>query len=267
MIPPTRRPVFADPKSLYAFLLIFGPETQKLLLIELLNALLGLEGPRRIADLRRIKPEQRTRVAMLRRAVLEIECLQTTASNRFRVKLQLLNVEDFEKRIVYGRPGAYVTQLRRGEARPKHDEMVGLTICDFELWPEPPQAGGPPVPMLSRWLVRDQQAGTSGPSDFQHVVLELPKYAACKEPATAVERWAYFFREAGKFETIPPALEARPYRDALEAARLATFSSDELDLYDQSMVARQDMRGVLSLARAEGRTEGRESGLQAIRSN
>jgi hypothetical protein len=33
---------------------------------------------------------------------------------------------------------------------------VGVTICDFELWPAPPQPGGPPVPMLSRWRMQEQ---------------------------------------------------------------------------------------------------------------
>ena len=45
------RPVFADPKTDLVFKRIFGGEAHKNLLIELLNALLQLDGAHRIADL------------------------------------------------------------------------------------------------------------------------------------------------------------------------------------------------------------------------
>ncbi len=35
------------------------------------------------------------------------------------------------------------------------DDVVGVTICDFHLWAEPPQEGGKPVPMLSRWRMQE----------------------------------------------------------------------------------------------------------------
>ena len=51
------RPVFADPKTDFVFKRIFGVEVHKRLLIELLNALLELEGEHRIVDLKYLSPE------------------------------------------------------------------------------------------------------------------------------------------------------------------------------------------------------------------
>src|SRR6185436_18600670 len=63
--------------------------------------------------------------------------------------------------------------------------------------------------------------------------------------------WAYFFREAENLEVVPQALSEPPFREALEVARIAGFSSGELDRYDRAKIAEQDARGALSLARAE----------------
>ena len=51
-----------------------------------------------------------------------------------------------------------------------------------------------------------------------------------------------------------------PFREALEIARIASFTPAEWDAYDLAKMAKQDARGVASLARKEGREEGRAEG-------
>ncbi len=130
----------------------------------------------------------------------------------------------------------------------------------------PPPQGGAPVPMLSRWRMQEQHGGALGLSQVQYVFLELPKYRSGDDPQGTIDRWAYFFREAENLKVVPPALSQTPFREALEVARMAGFSSGELDLYDRAKIAEQDARGALSLAeqqgRAEGLREGRAEGLQ-----
>jgi hypothetical protein len=147
---------------------------------------------------------------------------------------------------------------------------VGVTICDFLLWPGPPVPGDARVPMLSRWRMQEQHGGALGLSQVQYVFLELPKYRSGDDPQGTIDRWAYFFRETKNLEVVPPALSRTPFREALEVARMAGFSAGELDLYDRAKIAEQDARGALSLAervgREEGRREGRSEGLrEAIR--
>lgn len=252
------RPVFADPKTDFVFKRIFGEE-HKPLLIELLNALLELDDAHRIVDLRYLTREQRVPVDELKLSVVDVEC-NDPSGRHYVVKMQLLNVEGFEKPVVYNTSKTYVAQLRHGEDYPQLDDVIGISICDFKLWPEPPQPGGPPVPMLSRWRMQEKHGGARGPSQIQHVVLELPKYAAGQTPEDVVDHWAYFFREAENLDVIPPALEMAPFHDALEVARLDGFTWDEIELYDKAKIAEQDARGALSLARAEGLAEGRAEG-------
>jgi predicted transposase/invertase (TIGR01784 family) len=263
------RPVFADPKTDFVFKRIFGSEVHKPLLIELLNALLELEGDHRIVDLEYLSPEQHVPVEELKLSLVDVKCLDQRGRH-YVVEMQVLNVEGFEKRVVYNTSKAYVTQLRTGEDYPGLNDVVGVTICDFLLWPGPPVPGGARVPMLSRWRMQEQHGGALGLSQVQYVFLELPKYRSGDDPQGTIDRWAYFFRETKNLEVVPPALSRTPFREALEVARMAGFSAGELDLYDRAKIAEQDARGALSLAervgREEGRREGRSEGLrEAIR--
>ena len=56
----------------------------------------------------------------------------------------MLNVEGFEKRVVYNvAQGVRDASSAPADDYPSSDDVVGVTICDFELWPEK-DARGPP---------------------------------------------------------------------------------------------------------------------------
>jgi hypothetical protein len=152
-------------------------------------------------------------------------------------------------------------QLRAAEEYPALCDVVGVTICNFNLWPDRDMAGRPKVPMLSRWRMQEQHSGERGLSQVQYVFLELPKYAAGDAPEALVDKWAYFFREAKNLDVVPPPLSEGPFRDALEVARTATFSAEEWEAYERAKMAEQDARGALAVARQEGLAEGHKSGL------
>jgi predicted transposase/invertase (TIGR01784 family) len=258
------RPVFADPKTDFVFKRIFGAEVHKRLLIELLNALLELDDEHKIIDLKYLTPEQHVPVDELKLSLVDVKCFDQSGRH-YVVEMQVLNVEGFEKRVVYNTSKAYVMQLRTGEDYPQLDDVVGVTICDFLLWPEPPEEGSKPVPMLSRWRMQEQHSNARALSQVQYVFLELPKYRAGEDPQGLIDRWAYFFREAENLDMVPSALAGPPFSEALEVARIANFTAMELEIYDQSKIEEQDARGALSLAVRQGReaglAEGREEGL------
>ena len=252
-------PVFADPKTDFVFKRIFGTVERKPLLIALLNDLLELEGPQRIRDVQHLSLEQHVPVPDLRLSIVDVKC--TTASGRrFVVEMQVLPVEGFEKRDVYNASKAYVMQLRNADEYPTLCDVVGVTICNFNLWPKRLKDNGFKVPMLSRWRMQEQHSGHKGLRQVQYAFLELPKYAAGTAPEAVVDRWAYFFREAKNLTVVPPALSESPFREALEIARTATFSPEEWDAYERAKMAEQDARGAISVAHQEGKEEGHREG-------
>ena len=168
--------------------------------------------------------------------------------------MQVFNVEAFEKRVIYNVAKAYTNQLGVGFAYPELDEVIGISICDFELWPRKEE---PHVPMLSRWRMQEQQSGVLGLPQLQLVFLELPKYSGGDDPQSFVDKWAYFFREAEHLMAVPEALRHPQLLDALDGARTARFNRQEWDAYIAAGMAIQNERGALALAEREGELKGR----------
>lgn len=252
-------PRFADPKTDFVFKRIFGADAHRHILIALLNDLLELQGDRRIVEVVHLTPEQRVAVAELKLSIVDVKCTDERG-RRFVVEMQVLNVEGFEKRVVYNVAKAYTLQLRTAEGYPALTDVVGVTVCDFELWPSVP--GAAVVPMHSRWRMREEHTGAEGLGQLQFAFLELPKYAGGDRPATMVDKWAYFFRQAESLEVVPPSLAGGPIADALEVARVANFSPADWDAYDRAKMAEQDARGALVLAHREGHDQGLREGIR-----
>jgi predicted transposase/invertase (TIGR01784 family) len=251
--------VFADPKTDFIFKRIFGAETHKDLLIALLNHLLELEGEHRILEVQHLSLEQHVAVPELKLSIVDVKCTDA-AGHRFVVEMQVLKVEGFEKRVVYNASKAYGMQLRNADEYPTLCNVVGVTICNFNLWPEKDRDGRYKVPMLSRWRMAEQHSGERGLPQVQYTFLELLKYAAGDDPQALVDKWAYFFREAKNLNVVPPALSEGPFREALEVARRTAFTPEEWELYERAKMAEQDARGALTMAHREGVEEGEVRG-------
>jgi predicted transposase/invertase (TIGR01784 family) len=250
--------VFADPRTDVVIKKLFGTPEHRHLLIALLEALLGLEGEHRLARVELLSPEQRPQVKEIKYSIVDVKCVDARGTH-YVAEMQVLNVEGFEKRIVSHVAKAYARQMGEGQRYPELDDVVGVTLCDFELWP---RREGWEVPMLSRWRMQEQSGGGRGLGQLQFVFLELPKYDGTRPPETAVEKWAYFFREARKLKEVPEVLAEQPYREALEAARVARFTVVEWEAYLRECIAIQDKRGALALAERRGEQRGEQRGLQ-----
>ena len=246
------RPTFADPKVDFAFKRIFGSEDHKDILIAFLNDLLDLDQDHRIVRVDLLSPELRPLVPELKASIVDVRCRDARGVT-YVVEMQVLKVEGFEKRVVYNVAKAYVKQLAARNPYPELNDVVGITICDFVMWPD---EGACKVPMLSLWQMAEQQTGLRGLGQIRLVFLELPKYDASRPPRTMVERWAYFFREAAGLTAVPEVLAAAPFVDALEAARVARFTVDEWDAHILECLAIMDARGMISAAESRGRQLG-----------
>ncbi len=143
-------PTFADPKTDFVFKRIFGAEAHKDLLIALLNHLLELEGESRIFEVQHLFREQQVAVPELKLSIVDVKCTDASG-RRFVVKMQVLNAEGFERRVVYNASTPYVRQLRNADECSSLCDVVGVTIsldvfhaCNpdsshfiFVAWPSP----------------------------------------------------------------------------------------------------------------------------------
>lgn len=258
---PLPRPVFADPKTDFAFKRIFGSEEHKDVLVAFLNDMLDLDAPRRILEVELLPRERRSKLEELGRSIVDVECTDARGVT-YVVEIRVLQVEGFERRLVDGVAETYVSQGVRDEPCPRFADVVGITICDFASWPNDGERG---IPMLSRWCKTELHTGINRQVGL--VFLELPKLDVTRPPQTMVEKWAYFFRAAGDLGAVAEVLAEQPFIDALEAASTARFTVDEEEAHILAGMAIQDKRGALAVAERRGyerglRNSGREQGLR-----
>ena len=80
-----------------------------------------------------LPPEQRPKVSELKYSIV-VKCVDIQGTT-YVVEMQVLNVEAFEKRVVYNVAKMYTNQLDAGRGYPALNDVIGISICDFELWP------------------------------------------------------------------------------------------------------------------------------------
>jgi hypothetical protein len=157
---------------------------------------------------------------------------------------------------------AYVSQLKATEMYSKLTDVVAISICDFELWPDAKQKeqGLPLVPMLSRWNMTERKSGNDGLLQVQYAFLELPKLPNPRPEAPGADLWAWLFVHAPELKEVPTDLSPGPYREALELANKATFTQEELDAYQKVIDEIQQVRELAEAKLAEGEAIGLAKG-------
>jgi predicted transposase/invertase (TIGR01784 family) len=249
---------FADLKNDFVFRRIFA--THPDILRRLLNDLLGRKDAQTIEQIEYLPGEQLPMVEGAKLSILDVRC-KDRAGTTFVVEMQLIHHPGFINRVVYNACKAYAGQLKEGDWYTKLTDVVAISICDFELWPDKKQdkQGLPRVPMLSRWNMTEQQSKNHGLLQVQYAFLELPKMPD-RRPEEGADLWAWLFVHAPELTEVPADLTPGPYGDALELANKAKFTVAELQAYEK---ARDEIRQVLEIAEArwaEGRTEGKAEG-------
>ena len=254
---------FADLKNDFVFRRIFATHPE--ILRRLLNDLLERTGDQTIESIEYLPGEQLPLVEGAKLSILDVRCKER-AGTTFIVEMQLLHHAGFINRVVYNACKAYAGQLQEGDWYTKLADVVAISICDFTLWPDETlrRQGLPPVPMLSRWNMRERSSQNDGILQVQYAFLELPKVPKEQPSLPGADLWAWLFVHGVELTEVPGDIPVGPYRDALELANRAGFSAAELEAYQR---VKDEIRQVIEIVaereskgRAEGRAEGEVKG-------
>ncbi len=236
---------FADPRTDFAFKLIFGNEKAKEVLISFLNAVLGLEGVHAIAEVTILNPYQAPKISTLKHSYLDVKC-RDNRGVEFVVEMQVQYAEGFEKRIQYNACKAYIGQIPIGTDYPKLNQVIAITVVDFFMFKEFDH-------YLSCHEFRETMTNNCYLDQIRHYFIELPKFNKTEaELETTIEKWCYFLKHAGRLEMIPEKLNQEPFRKAFEMANRANMTKEEWEEYDAAGVKMQDERGIAIAARKDG---------------
>ncbi|MFA7241779.1 MAG: Rpn family recombination-promoting nuclease/putative transposase [Sulfuricellaceae bacterium] len=245
---------FADVKTNIAFRKIFGNEQHKEILIGLLNAVLDLQGDKRIKDINLKNPWQAPDLPLLKETILDIKAVDHRGVT-FIVEMQVKDNPCFDKRALYYTAKAYTAQINKGDDYPKLNQVIFIGILDFNSFEGDSY--------LTRHLILNKETLQQELRDFEFNFIELRKFNKQEaELESIVEKWVYFIKNAGNLTIIPKSAEKIPELKAAYAqAAMNTWSREELEVYEYWQIRdtadRYGMEEKFEKGRIEGKLEGK----------
>ncbi|MEG3955787.1 Rpn family recombination-promoting nuclease/putative transposase [Microcoleus sp. herbarium2] len=247
---------FINPKTDFAFKKIFGSADSKDILISFLNALL-YEAQPVIEDLEIIDPYLAPKIKGVKDTYLDVKA-KIGGSKTVIIEMQVLNVESFEKRILYNATKAYSVQLKSGENYNLLNPVIALTITDFQMFEHLET-------VISRFCIKEKNNLVDYLADeLEFVFVELPKFdKTLAELETLTDKWIYFMKTARTLSYVPEELGNVPeLRKAFTIANEANLEPDELEDLERREIFIQDQRGAITKATRLGMEEGIRRGIE-----
>ncbi len=245
---------FISPKTDFAFKKIFGSIHSKNILISFLNAIV-YNNQNIIQSLEIINPYNPGVTNTIKETYLDVKAVLDNGSTVI-IEMQVLNVEDFEKRVIYNLAKAYGSQLDIGQGYRMLKPFVGLTITDFVLFEKCEE-------IITKFRFKEEKKLFNYRDELTLMFLELPKFKKkLSDLETLSDKWIYFIKSAPSLEVIPSSLgEVSEIEAALNIANRANLNNEELEEIQKEEILIEDRKGEISLARKEGIGIGREEGI------
>lgn len=233
---------FINPKTDFAFKKIFGDEQNKEILISFLNAIL-YQSNSAIESLEILNPYQPPKIRGVKDTYLDIRAKLNNEQTVI-IEMQVLNVEGFEKRILYNAAKAYSIQLDTGVDYTLLNPVIALTITDFEMFPNLDK-------VISRFVLKERDYLVDYLIyDIELVFVELPKFSKrLEELETLTDKWIYFLKNAKSLEVVPEQMgEVQAIKKAFEVANRADLTRQELEDLEHQEIYIQDQRNAITKA-------------------
>jgi predicted transposase/invertase (TIGR01784 family) len=223
---------FADITNDIAFRKIFGNENKKEILISFLNAVLKLEGAKRIVWVEILNPYQLPRIAGSKATILDVRAKDQTG-NAYIVEMQVTDKKGLDKRITYYSAKGYASQLDMSEDYYKLKPVIFIGILDFEYLES--------SNYLSRHLILDSETQEHKLKDLEFSFIELPKFNKKQEELqTLVDKWIFFIKNAKNLEVIPENVDDPGLKSAYLEADRHTWTREEREDYEYARMRETD---------------------------
>ena len=176
------------------------------------------------------------------------------------IEMQVLNVEGFEKRILYNAAKTYSTQLGTGDDYTLLNPVIALTITDFVMFDE---LDG----YRSCFVLKEKDFLFDYPTyDLELVFVELPKFEqSLAQLDSLMAQWLFFLKNAKNLQGIPQQMETVPaLRQAFEFANQSNLTPEELEDLEHREMFIHDQRNAIKRALNQGIEQGREEGIRLV---
>jgi predicted transposase/invertase (TIGR01784 family) len=242
---------FADVKNDIAFRKIFGNKKKTYILISFLNAVLQLEGRKRVVSVKIENPYQFPRIAGEKSSIIDVRATEE-GGRQFVVEMQVAAVDGFDKRVQYYASRDYSMQISKGEDYTKLKPTVFIGILDFHYFQG--------VDYLSYHSLLDEKTYENKLKDIRFAFIELVKFKKKDhELHSLIDKWIFFIKNASKLDLIPNSVDDEGLKEAYLDADRHKWKKSELIAYDNASMAEQDTRGKLLIAEKTGEKTGEKN--------
>ena len=172
--------------------------------------------------------------------------------------MQVLNIEGFEKRILYNAAKSYSIQLTTGQGYELLNPVIALTITDFVMFADLPN-------VTSRFVLKEKDFLIDYPIyDIELIFVELTKFKKdLSELETIIDKWLFFLNNARKLQDVPTTMDTIPeIKKAFYIANQANLTVEELDAQEKSEFFIQDQHEAVTRAVKKAAKESLEQGRQ-----
>lgn len=223
---------FADVKNDVAFRKIFGNENKTEILISFLNAVLKLEGNKRITWVEILNPYQVPIVLGAKSTILDVKA-KDKSGNEYIVEMQVTDKLGFAKRVVYYSAKSYSAQLNVGEDYFKLKPTIFIGILNFAFLEN--------SHYLSRHLILDTDTYEHKLKDLDFNFIELTKFNKPEqELSSLVDKWVYFIKNAESLDVIPANVDDEGLKSAYKEADRHSWKKEDLEAYEYARMRETD---------------------------
>ena len=258
MINPFNQQRYINPVTDFGFKRLFGTESNKDLLIDFLNAIIGLSEENRICDVQFLNPEQLGTTQTDRKAVYDIYC-RTEHGEYVIVEMQNQPVRFFKDRSVFYSAFPIRDQAVKGEKwnfELKGVYAIGLLNFCFSN-------GKDDKTYLHRVKLMDIEARTVFYDKLTFVFAELPKFTKTEdELETQLDKWLYVFNNLCELDEPSPALSGEVFDKLFQEAALASFTQVEKMAYAESQKQYLYYVNTIDFAARQGEHIGKHIGMK-----
>ena len=242
-----RKSVFINPFVDRGFKILFGQESSKELLIELINDL--LEGEHHVEDLSYMDKEDPGETTDGRGTVFDLLCKDQDGTT-FIVELQNARQTYFYERALYYLCRTIASQGKKGESW--EFELVpvyGIFLLNFR--------SGKTDKVRTDLVIADRETGEQKSRNFREIFIEFPLFnkteSECKTP---LDYWLYNLKHMEQLEHLSFKGQKALFARLEELARIANMNKKERAEYEAALKIYRDNENVVTTARREGKEEG-----------
>lgn len=248
---------FANPKTDFTFKRLFGDEHRKNLTIKFLNNLLERKQGKLISSITFYDNANIPTAETGKVTYLDIHCIDQ-ADNHFIIEMQVAKEAYFLPRSQYYAAFTLSDQLKKGDSYSLLKPVIFIGIMSNPLF-------GSNGNVVSHHLICDMNSHEQSLKHLEFHYIELSKFdKKLEELETEMDKWVYFFKNAGSLETIPQQFaSSKEFKEAFHVLEQSLWTPEEVQAYRKSFdVMNRDFRlqeGIFEEGEAKGEAKAKET--------